>query len=286
MGAKAKPSSSARRKKRGSKRAAKASEGEQHRYYPDSIPPGMAHEVFDVSRIDEDGLEVLDDNEVETESLPPPATAPRSLRARVPSRAPHPPRPSSRPPPGPIRSHPVPRLLDADDLRIDTPLSYAGSPAAIPVVRPPEANATAPATTGSTRTLGFLVAAAVVALLAGMALGKRGDAPVPAAHAEARPALAPIPRAESDGRFSRAKAESAIDAAVARAKTCRDGTTPSGPLVARLTFAQTGQVIGVEVLGPLAGTEAGSCFAGALRAVRVASFDGAVESVERTVTAP
>jgi len=284
MGAKAKPSTGARRKRRGSKRAAKASTGEQHRYYPDSIPPGMAHEVFDVSRIDEDGLEVLDDDEVETESLPPPATAPRSLHTRVPSRAPHPPRPTSRPPPSPMRSHPVPRPLDPEDLRLNTPLSYAGNPAALPVARPLEAHEPPPSSTG--RALGYLVAAAVVALVAGVALARHADAPVSSARAEARPAPATTPAVAHDPHFSRAKAERAIDAAVARAKTCRTRTTPGGPLVARLTFAQTGQVVGVDVRGDLAGTEAGACFAAALREARVPSFDGGLESVERTVATP
>jgi hypothetical protein len=280
MGARAKPSTGARRKRRASKRAAQASTGEQHRYYPDSIPPGMAHEVFDVSRIDEDGLEVLDDDEVEPDgsepvSLPPPSTAPRSLRPSVPSRAPHPPRPSVRP-----------RPLQPDDLRIDTPLSYTGSPTAIPVASPPETNAAPPAPTGSGRTLGFLLAAASVALLAGMVMGRHGDAPLPAARAEARPTAAPTPAVPTDAHFSRARAEGAIDAAVARAQACRAAAAPSGPLVARLTFAQTGQVVGVDVRGPLAGTEAGACFAAALREARVPAFDGGLESVERTVSAP
>lgn len=285
MGAKAKSSSGARRKKRGSKQAAKAGDGEQHRYYPDSVPPGMAHEVFDVSRIDEDGLEVLDDDEVETESLPPPATAPRSLRARAPSRAPHPPRPSSRPPPGPVRSHPVPRLLDADDLHINTPLSYAGNPDALPAALPPEASVQARAATSSGRTLGYLVGAAVVALLVGLTLGSRADAPSLAAHADARSSLASPLDSSTSGRFSRAKAEIAIDAAIARAKACH-GAATAAPLVARLTFAQTGQVVGVEVSGPLAGTEAGSCFAAALREARVPAFDGGLQTVERTVATP
>jgi hypothetical protein len=277
MGAKAKSPNGARRKKRASKRAAKADAAEQHRYYPDSIPPGMAHEVFDVSRIDEDGLEVLDDDEVAPDSsapisLPP---APGSLRPRVPSRAPHPPRPSVRP-----------RPLEPDELRIDTPLSYVGSPTALPVARPPAADLPAGVSRGSSRTLGYVVAGAVVCLLAGIVLGRHGGAPFHAARAEARTAAAPTPDASGERRFSRARAESAIDAAVARAKTCRGPTTPSGALVARLTFAQTGQVVGVEILGALAGTDAGACFAAALREARVQAFEGGLESVERTVAAP
>src|SRR6187401_2430709 len=110
MGAKAKQPTRVRRKKSAS---SKISARKQHHYYPDSIPPGMTAEVFDVSRIDEDGLEVLDDDEVEQE--PAEAVVPYSLRPR--SVAPHPPRPSVRPTPPP-RPSARPRPLAPDDLRL------------------------------------------------------------------------------------------------------------------------------------------------------------------------
>jgi len=271
MGAKAKHASGARRKKKGaSKRAANAGAEEQHRYYPDSIPPGMTAEVFDVSRIDEDGLEVLDDDEVEQDPVDAVAR-PGSLRPR--SVAPHPPRPSVRP-----------RALAPDDLRLDTPLSYSTNPAAAFVERAPEPSVAARPSSGSGRALAFAVGGAVLALLVGLALGRRGGAASPSSVARVTQPAA-LERAAPVQHFSTTSAASAIDTAVARAQACRASGAPGGPLTVRLTFAQTGQVVGVDVRGPLAGTPAGDCFAAALRDARVPSFEGGIASVERTVEA-
>ncbi|HEX5102015.1 MAG TPA: hypothetical protein VFV94_21045 [Polyangiaceae bacterium] len=236
----------------------------------------MTAEVFDVSRIDEDGLEVLDDEEVVPDSndAPPASLLPPSLRPS--SRAPHPPRPSVRP-----------RPLAPDDVHIDTPLSYASNPAAL-LIAPPSAPVVAPQkTSGSGRTLLVLTAAAVVALLGGMLLG-RSDPPSAAAQTSETPthAAPAVTEATSDGRFSEALAHTAIDGAVTRATACRDANAPSGPVSVRLTFAHTGQVVGVDVRKPFAGTTAGDCFAASLRELRVPAFQGAIAVVDRTVDLP
>jgi len=270
MGAKAKEPSRMRRKKGAS---TKISARKRHHYYPDSIPPGMTAEVFDVSRIDEDGLEVLDDDEVVPESVPAPRR-PRSLGPPAP--APHPPRPSVRPKP-----------LAPDDVRIDTPLSYASNPAAV-LIDPPSVPVVAtPKASGSGRALLIFAAAAVMALLGGILLGRHDLAPA-AAHTRETPALAArVPADEtSDGRFSEGRARAAIDSAVTRAKACRDPSAPPGPISVRLTFAQTGHVVGVDVEKPFAGTAAGDCFAASLRDVRIPAFHGAIAVVARTVELP
>lgn len=116
----------------------------------------MAHEVFDVSRIDEDGLEVLDDDEVELE-----APAPVAGRGRARSEAPHPPRPSVRP-----------RPLAPDDVRLEPTLSYASNPAAVlldvPVSQPPARRSAS----GRGRTAVLILSAALLALVAGAVLAR------------------------------------------------------------------------------------------------------------------
>jgi hypothetical protein len=273
MGAKAKQPTRVRRKKSAS---SKISARKQHHYYPDSIPPGMTAEVFDVSRVDEDGFEVLDDEEVVPDASNAPPAQQRPLSLRPPAPAPHPPRPSVRP-----------RPLAPDDVRIDTPLSYASNPAAV-LLEPPSAPVVAPPKTwGSSRTLLFLAAAALVALLGGMLLGRQDPAPAAAQTRETPAVAAPVvtDRA-SDGRFSEARAHAAIDSALTRAKACRDTNAPTGPISVRLTFAQTGQVVGVDVREPFAGTAAGDCFASSLRELRLPAFQGALAVVERTIELP
>lgn len=273
MGAKAKEPSRMRRKKGAS---TKISARKRHHYYPDSIPPGMTAEVFDVSRIDEDGLEVLDDEEVVPDSndAAPASLPPRSLGR--PSRAPHPPRPSVRPKP-----------LAPDDVRIDTPLSYASNPAAVLIEAPSVPVVATPKASGSGRALLIFAATALAALLGGILLGRHELTPA-AAHTSETPAVAArVPLDEtSDGRFSERRARAAIDAAVTRAKACRDASAPPGPISVRLTFAQTGQVVGVDVEKPFAGTTAGDCFAASLRDVQVPAFHGAIAVVERTAELP
>lgn len=273
MGEKSKQPTRVRRKKGAS---SKISARKQRRFYPDSIPPGMTAEVFDVSRIDEDGLEVLDDEEVVPDSNDEPPASLRPPSLRPPSRAPHPPRPSVRP-----------RPLAPDDVRIDTPLSYASNPAAVLLAPPPALVAEPPKTSGSGSTLLVLAAAAVVALLGGMLLGRSDPPSARAQTSETSTHAAPVVTdASSDGRFSEARAHAAIDAAVTRAMTCRDTNAPSGPLSVRLTFAHTGQVVGVDVQKPFAGTTAGDCFATSLRELRMPAFQGAIAVVDRTVELP
>ena len=169
MGAKAKqPARTRRSKQPPSKQSGKVSARKRHHFYPDSVPPAMAHEVFDVSRIDEDGLEVLDDEEYVAE--PPPVTS----RGRARSEAPHPPRPSVRP-----------RPLAPDDVHVEAPLSYLSNPAAIlidvPVSQAP------PASRGVKRwgrTAVVMLSAALLALIAGAVLARHaGQRARPAADA-------------------------------------------------------------------------------------------------------
>lgn len=271
MGAKAKQPTRVRRKKSAS---AKISARKQHRFFPDSIPPGMKAEVFDVSRIDEDGLEVLDDEEVvpDSSNAPPASLRPPSLR---PPSAPHPPRPSIRPQP-----------LAPDDVHIDTPLSYASNPAAVLISLPPAPVVVPPKASGSGRTLFLLMGAALLALGAGLVLGRSEPSPAAAHTRQTSPVALPPAEGASDGRFAEARARAAIDAAVLRAKACRDANAPNGPLGVRLTFAQTGRVVGIDVAKPFAETAAGACFAAELRDVHVPAFEGALAVVERTVELP
>jgi hypothetical protein len=161
MGARAKQAAKARRGKQPpSKQSGKVSSRKRHHFYPDSIPPGMAHEVFDVSRIDEDGLEVLDDEEVVAE----PAPAPMTTRRRR-SEAPHPPRPSARP-----------RPLAPDDVHLERQLSYASNPTAILIDAPASHAPPSPRTpTRRVRTAVLMVGGAILALLVGAVFASRAD---------------------------------------------------------------------------------------------------------------
>lgn len=169
MGAKAKqPARNRRNKHPPSKQSAKVTSRKRHHFYPDSVPPEMAHEVFDVSRIDEDGLEVLADEEYVAE--PPPPAAARGRR----SEAPHPPRPSVRP-----------RPLAPDDVRVEPVVSLASNPTALlldlPVSQPPPPSRGA---LRSSRIAVLMLSAALLALIAGAVLARHA-APraVPAADA-------------------------------------------------------------------------------------------------------
>jgi hypothetical protein len=162
MGAKAKqPARTRRNKNPSSKQSGKVSSRKRHHFYPDSIPPGMAHEVFDVSRIDEDGLEVLDDEEVMRDGAPPdPAGSHGRVRGR--SEAPHPPRPSVRP-----------RPLAPADVKLERPLSYASNPTAILIDAPVSQAPVTPRTaTGWRRTAWLMVGGAILAVLVGAVLAR------------------------------------------------------------------------------------------------------------------
>jgi len=162
MGAKGKQKTGARRGKGPqAKQSAKVSARKRHHFYPDSIPPGMTHEVFDVSRVDEDGLEVLDDDEFVAEASVPTAS---TLPPRRPSAAPHPPRPS-------VRSKP----LAPQQVQLDPLLSYPSNPAAILIDPPSNAAPAAPQPRSSWRGWLLVVGAALVALLFGLLLGVRRD---------------------------------------------------------------------------------------------------------------
>ena len=169
MGAKAKqPARNRRNKHPPSKQSAKVTSRKRHHFYPDSVPPEMAHEVFDVSRIDEDGLELLDDEEYVAEPPPPAA------RGRGRSEAPHPPRPSVRP-----------RPLAPDDVRVEPVLSLASNPTALlldlPVSQPPPASRSS---MRSSRIAVLMLSAALLALIAGAVLARHA-APRPAPAADA-----------------------------------------------------------------------------------------------------
>jgi hypothetical protein len=172
-------------------------------------------------------------------------------------------------------------------VHIDTPLSYASNPAAVLLV-PPSAPVAPPVkASGSGRTLLFLSGAALVALLGGMLLGRHEPPPAAAHTSETSSVAAPVVAdATSDGRFSEARAHTAIAAALTRAAACRDASAPRAPLSVRLTFAQTGRVVGVDVQNPFAGTAAGDCFAGRLRELEIPAFHGAIAVVEHTVELP
>ncbi len=270
MGAKAKqPGKGRRANSPSAKGSSKVSARKRHRFYPDSIPPGMAAEVFDVSRIDEDGLELLDDEELVPDSD---ETEVSSGHTRA-SVAPHPPRPSIRPKP-----------LTPAEMRIDTPLSYASNPAAVllePVQTVPPAPAPRSGAWG--KSVGVMLGAGLVALLLGMALGRRSHEQPAVANANAAQA-ARAPDSPSRFRtFDQAAAGQAIDAAAARASTCRAEPPEQGTLRAMLTFAPTGDVSAIQMAGTLAGTRVGDCFTEALRPVRVSAYDGGPTLVERNI---
>jgi len=275
MGAKAKPPTTRRSKSPGAKRSAKVSERKQHRFYPDSVPPAMAHEVFDTSRVEEDGTELLDEGEAIMES---PGSIPPSPRRS--SRAPHPPRPSVRPP-----------ALKPEEVRLDTPLSYASNPAAVlldaPMSLPPTV-----ASPRAERTRGFPLLIAVFAfVIVGMLVlvvraASRRDASGQGAATTAASNTAFAPTPTDPTRFSPERARENVEAIVTNARSCRatnDGPTSLG---VRVAFAQTGRVVGVEIAGPLAGSAAGDCFQAALREARIPPFRGQTALFERTLALP
>jgi hypothetical protein len=76
-----------------------------------------------------------------------------------------------------------------------------------------------------------------------------------------------------------------VDAAVARASTCKKEGDPSGTTTAQITFAPSGRVTQAAISGPpFAGTATGSCIAAALRGAKIPAFSGDRVTVSKTVT--
>src|SRR5204862_3176160 len=104
-----------------------------------------------------------------------------------------------------------PRPLGADDLHRDTPISYASNPRALGVEREPDAGVAPQGSSRAGRALGVAAAGAIVVLLAGLVVGRRGDARSTSSPAEARRATARgLEGARGDAPFSSARAAAAV----------------------------------------------------------------------------
>jgi hypothetical protein len=155
----------------------------QHRLYLDSVPPGMVHEVFDVSDTDEAATAPAPpvDRRVAPNGLPRPWSKPP---------APHPPRRSV---PPPVQAQEL--ELGDEDLEPDAPSSAAP---ATPLLTPPPTEMRVPAGRpgGAALATWLLVGAGALAL--GLVLGARGSVPARASGvAEAARAPVVAPRAEA-----------------------------------------------------------------------------------------
>jgi hypothetical protein len=153
----------------------------QHRLYLDSVPPGMVHEVFDVSGTDEAATAPAPpvDRRLAPNGLPRPWSKPP---------APHPPR-RSVPPPAQAQE------LELGDEDLEPDASSSAAPAT-PLLTPPPTEMRAPAVRpgGAALATWLLVGAGALAL--GLVLGARGGAPARASGVAPR---APVvaPRAEA-----------------------------------------------------------------------------------------
>jgi hypothetical protein len=302
------------RKRRGKK--------QQHHYYPESVPPGMAHEVFDVSGADAAPAS--------------PAGNPAHSKRGVPSWSkppPPPPRPSARP-----AQDDDAEELPADELEedeLDEEASGLSSRSA-PILTPTSMETVAMPRAKSP-VLALVLLSGVLMLGLGIVLGMRGRAaaskastpavtseptavvaraadriliplpdPAPAVELPSEPpadlpseaASASEPSAasgvatawaapaaeESTAAFDADAAGAAISAAFARAKGCRGPSDPKGEVTGTLTYAPSGRVTTATVSGIFAGTSVGGCVAATLRGARIAPFSGEHTTVKRTVT--
>ena len=84
--------------------------------------------------------------------------------------------------------------------------------------------------------------------------------------------------------FSEKAAEAALAAAAESASRCAAKDAPAGEAQVKVTFATTGDVVYVEVLGEgFAGSLAGECVARKFRNARVPAFAGEARSLVKGV---
>jgi hypothetical protein len=115
----------------------------------------------------------------------------------------------------------------------------------------------------------------------------------PSTKPSAEPTAAPTPTTTSaptaepgaTGRdFNKGAATTALSAAAAAAKGCKQPGGPTGSASVRVVFAPSGGVTSANVQGPpFAGTPVGGCIASAFRGARVPAFDGSPVAVSKTV---
>ncbi len=116
--------------------------------------------------------------------------------------------------------------------------------------------------------------------------GEQGE-PARDSEAAAPPAAAQpdrgVERVAGNG-FDKSAANGALDIAAVKAKSCyRDGKI-AGAGQAKVTFAASGQVTTVLLLGPFAGTSEGLCIASKFRRAKMTPFFGAPVLVTRPFT--
>jgi hypothetical protein len=327
MGAKAKHPTRARAGRVTSKKAGKKAGAKKHRLYPESVPPAMVAEVFDVSGADEEEL---------SPSIPPPPpmhdAPPRFVSSPLLSRPPTPPRPSLPPadedalelgeeelepdedgsglrddhgvplltPPPTLARTPVKRsgamawvaigaaalalgLVLGGRMRTQEPMHSLAARRVEPPPVTPVATATeiAAAVAASAAPEGTLDVDAVPSALPEL---NASSVTPPSASASARAAQSPAkPRVSDDSPpFDAQAAADAINAAFARAGTCRGAADPTGEVTATLKYAPSGRVTTATVSGVFAGTPIGGCIASTLRGARVPPFSGDYLTVKRT----
>lgn len=295
----------------------------QRRLYPESVPPGMVHEVFDVSDAADipgtlaDGKPAPSRRGVPSWSKPPPA----------------PPRPSQRP--GDDAEELDADELEEDELDEESDVAVRGER----LLTPPAVETSRVVARPRSPVVALLLLGGAVALALGVVLGGRDRSeaskshttqarkpppvvataasdriliplPDPAPNVElpseppadlpsavasvstsgdepgsnASVAWAPPAAAEPAAPFDAEAANAAISAAFARAAACRTSTDPEGEAVATITYAPSGRVTSATVSGIFAGTSVGGCIAATLRAARVAPFSGDYVVVRRTKT--
>ena len=101
--------------------------------------------------------------------------------------------------------------------------------------------------------------------------------------APARPSPAEAPAARPQ-EFSRAAAAAALAAAADSARACKPPGGPSGNPAVKVTFATTGDVVFIDVVGaPFAGTSVADCIERVFRKAHVPAFEGVSVNTSKTV---
>jgi hypothetical protein len=120
-------------------------------------------------------------------------------------------------------------------------------------------------------------------------------APPPAAPAATTPAEEPKPAPRTPDSLATAPARplepfdtkaarAAVDAAAAKAKTCRETGDPKGAVATTVTFASSGRVSGVTInTARFAGTKTGRCIVTRLSEAQVPAFSGNPANLKKTV---
>jgi hypothetical protein len=100
-------------------------------------------------------------------------------------------------------------------------------------------------------------------------------------------ASAPSAAPSAVGSFDAAAANAAVGAAAGQAAGCKQSGDPSGQAPVEITFAPSGRVTTVNVVGPpFQGTSTGGCIARAFKSAKVPPFEGAPVTVRKTVRIP